>query len=66
MSIFLGATGKSDKLTPRQKRRLLADIVYYQAGYDVDEFFGRPLSYYNWANVIKMRDRLEKESQELN
>jgi len=64
MSVFIGNTSKSDKLTPRQKRRLLADIVYFSAGYDVDEFFGRPLSYYNWTNVIKMRDRLEKESQE--
>lgn len=63
MSIFLGSTD-SNKLTPKQKRRLLSDIVQLSIGYDVDQFVGRPLSYYNWDGVVKIKERLQKESEQ--
>jgi hypothetical protein len=62
MSIFLGTT--SDKLNSKQKRRLLADIVQLNVGYDNDQFVGRPLSYYNWDAVTKLRDSLKKKTEE--
>lgn len=60
MSVLLG---KIDKLTPKQKRRMLADIIIWNMEYDNDIWVGRPLSFYNWDAVSKLYYKLKEEHE---
>jgi len=64
MAVLIGnVKTEGDKLTPKQKRRLLADIIQGSLGYDVDIFVGRPLSYYNWDAVIKFKEEVDRRNE---
>lgn len=52
------------KLTPNQKRKLLARYIEHKVsgGYDITDLVGRPLSYFDWVNIYQSVKEYEAEN----
>jgi hypothetical protein len=57
-----------EKLTPTQKRNLLADLITLKSnlGYDISNYMGQPLSKFNWDAVQNSLKELAIEFIECN
>lgn len=56
-----------EKLTPTQKRNLLADLITLesQCGYNITHLIGHPLSHFNFEKVKQAIKQLSIEYQEM-
>jgi len=53
------------KLTPNQKRKLLARFIEHKVhnGYDITDLVGRPLSYFDWVVIYQAVKEYELQEQ---
>jgi hypothetical protein len=67
MSVFIGNTGKSDKLTKAEKYSLFYDILYYKTSLaeNIDVFLFKPMSYYDWDAIIEYHNDVKKRYEKL-